>query len=42
MENYFKAKKRFFAEVLPQSKKIHPQKMIINGDDRWDELFKKI
>ena len=35
MENYFQAKKRFFAEVLPQSKKIHPQKMVINGDDSW-------
>lgn len=35
MENYFQAKKRFFAEVLPQSKKTHPQKMIINGDDSW-------
>jgi len=35
MENYFQAKMRFFAEVLPQSKKTHPQKMIINGDDSW-------
>jgi UDP-N-acetylmuramoyl-L-alanyl-D-glutamate--2,6-diaminopimelate ligase len=35
MENYFQAKKRFFAEVLPQSKKTHPQKMVINGDDSW-------
>ncbi len=35
MENYFQAKKRFFAEVLPQSKKTHPQKMVINSDDSW-------
>lgn len=35
MENYFQAKKRFFTEVLPQSKKAHPQKMVINGDDSW-------
>ena len=35
MENYFQAKKRFFAEVLTQSKKMHPQKMVINGDDNW-------
>ncbi len=35
MENYFQAKKRFFAEVLPQSKKKHQQKMVINGDDSW-------
>jgi UDP-N-acetylmuramoyl-L-alanyl-D-glutamate--2,6-diaminopimelate ligase len=35
MENYFQAKKRFFTEVLQQSKKTHPQKMVINGDDNW-------
>ena len=34
MENYFQAKKRFFAEVLPQSKKVHSQKMVINTDDQ--------
>ncbi len=39
MENYFQAKKRFFAEVLPQSKKVHPQKMIINGDDTWGRII---
>ena len=37
MENYFQAKKRFFAEVLPQSKKVHPQKMVINADDQWGQ-----
>jgi UDP-N-acetylmuramoyl-L-alanyl-D-glutamate--2,6-diaminopimelate ligase len=41
MENYFQAKKRFFAEVLPQSKKAHPQKMIINGDDKWGKIILK-
>jgi UDP-N-acetylmuramoyl-L-alanyl-D-glutamate--2,6-diaminopimelate ligase len=41
MENYFQAKKRFFAEVLPQSKKVHPQKMIINGDDQWGKVILK-
>ena len=35
MENYFQAKKRFFAEILPQSKKVHAQKMAINADDPW-------
>jgi UDP-N-acetylmuramoyl-L-alanyl-D-glutamate--2,6-diaminopimelate ligase len=39
MENYFQAKKRFFTEVLPQSKKVHPQKMIINGDDKWGQII---
>jgi UDP-N-acetylmuramoyl-L-alanyl-D-glutamate--2,6-diaminopimelate ligase len=41
MENYFQAKKRFFAEVLPQSKKAHPQKMIVNGDDQWGQVILK-
>lgn len=37
MENYFQAKKRFFSEVLPQSKKTYPQKMAINSDDPWGQ-----
>jgi UDP-N-acetylmuramoyl-L-alanyl-D-glutamate--2,6-diaminopimelate ligase len=41
MENYFQAKKRFFAEVLPQSRKNHQQKMIINGDDQWGQIILK-
>jgi len=41
MENYFQAKKRFFAEVLSQSKKSHLQKMIINGDDKWGQIILK-
>jgi len=41
MENYFQAKKRFFTEVLPQSKKVYPQKIIINGDDKWGQIILK-
>ena len=37
MENYFQAKKRFFAEILPQSRKVHSQKMVINADDHWGQ-----
>ncbi|MBI4632948.1 MAG: UDP-N-acetylmuramoyl-L-alanyl-D-glutamate--2,6-diaminopimelate ligase [Deltaproteobacteria bacterium] len=35
MENYFRAKKRFFEEVLPAGKKPGEHKMIVNGDDPW-------
>lgn len=35
MEDYFRAKKRFFTELLPQSKKHHTQKAVINVDDEW-------
>jgi UDP-N-acetylmuramoyl-L-alanyl-D-glutamate--2,6-diaminopimelate ligase len=41
MGNYFQAKKRFFTDVLPQSKKVYPQKMIINGDDKWGRIILK-
>jgi UDP-N-acetylmuramoyl-L-alanyl-D-glutamate--2,6-diaminopimelate ligase len=37
MENYFQAKKRFFSAVLPQSRKTHRQKMVINNDDQWGQ-----
>jgi UDP-N-acetylmuramoyl-L-alanyl-D-glutamate--2,6-diaminopimelate ligase len=37
MENYFQAKKRFFSEVLPRSRKAHPQKMVVNKDDPWGQ-----
>ncbi|HUN54514.1 MAG TPA: UDP-N-acetylmuramoyl-L-alanyl-D-glutamate--2,6-diaminopimelate ligase [Smithella sp.] len=37
MENYFQAKKRFFAEILPRSRKVHSQKMVINNDDQWGQ-----
>jgi len=39
MENYFQAKKRFFSEVLPQSRKDYQKKMIINADDQWGRLI---
>jgi UDP-N-acetylmuramoyl-L-alanyl-D-glutamate--2,6-diaminopimelate ligase len=35
MENYFTAKKRFFQEVLPASKKKMSCRMAVNGDDPW-------
>lgn len=35
MENYFQAKRRFFAEVLPAGGKNRPRRMIINVDDPW-------
>jgi len=35
MEDYFRAKKRLFAELLPASPKSHPQKAVINADDAW-------
>jgi len=35
MEEYFQAKKRFFAEVLPAGEKNRPRKMIVNADDPW-------
>ncbi len=33
MENYFQAKKRFFSEILPRSRKVHLKTMVINVDD---------
>lgn len=35
MEQYFAAKKRFFQEILPASKKKMPCRMVVNGDDPW-------
>jgi UDP-N-acetylmuramoyl-L-alanyl-D-glutamate--2,6-diaminopimelate ligase len=37
MESYYLAKKRFFAEVLPRSRKRHDWKMVINADDEWGQ-----
>ena len=37
MEDYFQAKRRLFADLLPQSGKKHPQKMIVNADDPWGQ-----
>lgn len=41
MENYFQAKKRFFAEILPRSRKAYLQKMVINADDPWGQRIVK-
>lgn len=35
MEDYFAAKKRFFSELLPQSRKGREIRMVVNGDDPW-------
>jgi len=35
MENYFAAKRRFFQEILPASKKNVSPRMVVNGDDPW-------
>ncbi len=35
MEEYFQAKRRFFAEVLPAGGKNLSRKMIVNADDPW-------
>jgi len=35
MEDYFQAKKRFFTDILPKSKKARPRKAVINMDDPW-------
>jgi UDP-N-acetylmuramoyl-L-alanyl-D-glutamate--2,6-diaminopimelate ligase len=37
LENYFQAKKRFFAEIIPAGKKNYAYRMIINGDDPWGQ-----
>lgn len=37
MESYFQAKKRLFAEILPESKKVYPWKMLVNADDPWGQ-----
>jgi len=41
MKNYFRAKKRFFTEVLPHSRKNYPEKMIVNADDHWGQMILK-
>jgi len=37
MENYFAAKRRFFQEILPASKKNLSCRMVVNGDDPWGQ-----
>jgi UDP-N-acetylmuramoyl-L-alanyl-D-glutamate--2,6-diaminopimelate ligase len=41
MENYYQAKKRLFAVLLPQSKKNYNRKMVINTDDEWGRRIVK-
>ncbi|MBP7341291.1 MAG: UDP-N-acetylmuramoyl-L-alanyl-D-glutamate--2,6-diaminopimelate ligase [Smithellaceae bacterium] len=37
MEDYFRAKKRLFAELLALSNKPRPQKAVVNADDPWGQ-----
>jgi UDP-N-acetylmuramoyl-L-alanyl-D-glutamate--2,6-diaminopimelate ligase len=37
MEQYFAAKKRFFQDILPASKKKMSCRMVVNGDDPWGQ-----
>jgi UDP-N-acetylmuramoyl-L-alanyl-D-glutamate--2,6-diaminopimelate ligase len=37
MDDYFRAKKRFFTELLPLGKKNHLPKAVINADDEWGQ-----
>lgn len=41
LENYYQAKKRFFDEILPSSKKSRRSVIIINADDRWGQRLLK-
>lgn len=41
MERYYAAKKRFFSEVLPRSRKNRPWRAIINSDDPWGERLRR-
>ena len=41
LENYFQAKKRFFDEILPSSKKSHRSVIVINTDDLWGQRLLK-
>lgn len=42
MERYFEAKKRFFTDILPQSKKDRRIKMIVNQDDPWGQRLLRV
>jgi UDP-N-acetylmuramoyl-L-alanyl-D-glutamate--2,6-diaminopimelate ligase len=35
MEAYYRAKERLFHDLIPRSRKDHPYKRVINGDDPW-------
>ncbi len=37
MEDYFRAKKRFFTEILTRGKKTTTPRMVINADDSWGQ-----
>lgn len=37
MEDYFRAKKRFFTEILTRGEKAALPKMVINADDSWGQ-----
>ncbi len=37
MDDYFRAKKRLFSELLPSGKKSHSCKAVINVDDPWGQ-----
>jgi UDP-N-acetylmuramoyl-L-alanyl-D-glutamate--2,6-diaminopimelate ligase len=41
LENYYQAKKRFFDEILPSSKKSRRSVIIINADDHWGQRLLK-
>jgi len=41
MERYFAAKKRFFTDILPRSKKGRRVKMVVNQDDPWGQRLMK-
>ncbi|MCX7982473.1 MAG: UDP-N-acetylmuramoyl-L-alanyl-D-glutamate--2,6-diaminopimelate ligase [Syntrophales bacterium] len=35
MEDYYAAKRRFFTELIPRSRKERAIRMVVNGDDAW-------
>ncbi|MDR2860967.1 MAG: UDP-N-acetylmuramoyl-L-alanyl-D-glutamate--2,6-diaminopimelate ligase, partial [Syntrophobacterales bacterium] len=35
MEAYYRAKERLFHDLIPHSRKSHPYRKVINGDDPW-------
>lgn len=37
MEDYFRAKRRFFTEILPKSGKKRPLQLAVNADDFWGQ-----
>ncbi len=41
LEDYFRAKKRFFTDILPASKKTGVRKTVVNMDDPWGRRLLK-